>query len=106
MDAHTQGQRNYGFVIGLVTGTVVGAGLAMWLAPHAASEIGERVKGSAETFGRQASDRLQRAGARVAEAVGEIKQAGQGVRDDVAEAVARGAREVERYATTSTAGVR
>jgi hypothetical protein len=46
--------KDYRFVIGLLTGTFAGAGLAMWL--------------------------------------------GQGVRDDVAEAVARGARGVERGA--------
>jgi hypothetical protein len=38
---------------------------------------------------------------RVGETLDQITRKGQGVRDDVAEAVARGAREVERYATVA-----
>lgn len=101
MDTHEQGHRDYGFVIGLLAGTVVGAGLAIWLAPRAAAELKERVRDSAKSFGQQASSRLQSASARVADAVDELTQAGQSVRDDVAGAVARGAREVERYAAAS-----
>jgi gas vesicle protein len=62
MDAHAQESRDYGFVIGLLTGTVVGAGTAMWLAPRVVSQFRQR-------------------------------------RDDVADAVVRGAQEVERAAT-------
>jgi gas vesicle protein len=102
MDTQTQGHRDYGFVIGLVTGTFVGAGLAMWLAPRAAAELGERISDSAKTLGRQASERVQQANSHVVEAVGELTRTSQGVRDDVAEAVARGAREVERFATASS----
>ncbi len=38
---------------------------------------------------------------RVGSAVGAATRKGQAVRDDVAESVARGAREVERYATAA-----
>jgi gas vesicle protein len=106
MNTETHTHRDYSFVIGLAAGTFVGVGLAMWLTPRAASELRERVTDSAHNLGQQASDRLQRAGARVAEAVGELTHAGQGMRDEVAGAVARGAREVERFATPSTAGAR
>jgi gas vesicle protein len=64
MDTYTQERRDYGFVIGLLTGTVVGAGAAMWLAPRVASRLRQQ-------------------------------------RDDVADAVVRGAQEVERFATAS-----
>jgi gas vesicle protein len=86
MDAYTQDpqdHRDYRFVIGLVAGTVVGAGLMMWLAPRTASELRGRLTDTARNLG----DRLTRKG--------------QGVRDDVADAVARGAHEVERYATSA-----
>jgi gas vesicle protein len=98
MNAHTQERRDYGFVIGLFTGTVVGAGLAMWLVPRLASDLRERVTDSARSFGERASEQYQQASTRVGKAVGELTRKGQGARDDVAEAVASGARELERYA--------
>ena len=101
MNAHTQEHRDYGFVMGLVTGTVVGAGLAMWLVPRLASELRERVTDAARSFGHRASEQYQQARTRVGEALGELSWKGQGARDDVAEAVARGARELARYATAA-----
>jgi gas vesicle protein len=43
MTEQIQKRRDYGFAIGLMTGTFVGAGLAMWLAPRAAAELRRRV---------------------------------------------------------------
>jgi gas vesicle protein len=71
-----QDHRDYRFLTGLIAGTVIGAGLAMWLAPGAASELRARMGKAAKTLGERASD----------------------IRDDVAGAVATGAREVERFA--------
>ena len=98
MNAHTQEHRDYGFVIGLLTGTFVGAGLAMWLAPRSASELRRRMTDSARSLGTRASEQCQQASTRVGEAVDELTRRGQDVRDDVADAVARGAHEVERGA--------
>ena len=80
MNAHLQERRDYGFVIGLLTGTCVGAGLAMWLAPRLASELRERMTGSARSLGRRASEQYQQASTRVGEVVGELTRKGQGVR--------------------------
>jgi gas vesicle protein len=102
MDTQTQDHRGYGFVAGLVAGTFVGAGLALWLAPRGASELGERLTDSARGLGERASERFREVNARVGEAVDELTRTGQGVRDDVAGVVARGAREVERFATASS----
>ena len=102
MDTQTEGHRDYGFVIGLVTGAFVGAGLALWLAPRAASELRERMTDSARNIGERASERFQQVNARVGEAVDELTRTGQGVRDEVAGVVARSAREVERFATASS----
>jgi len=90
MTEQIQKRRDYGFAIGLMTGAFAGAGLAMWLAPRAAAELRDRVTDSAKVFGN-----------RVGETVDELKQQGQGVRDDVADAVARGAHEVERFAVAA-----
>jgi gas vesicle protein len=99
MNAHTREQPDYGFVIGLLTGTFVGAGLVMWFAPRSASELGERINDSATRLGERASAQYREASARVGEAVNELTRKGQGVADVVGQAVARGANEVERLAT-------
>lgn len=75
--------RDYGFVFGLVTGTLVGAGLAVWLAPGVARELRNVAAGSAERLKSEFGDQTD------------------GIRNQVAGAVARGAHEVERYATDS-----
>jgi gas vesicle protein len=106
MNAPLQERRDYGFVIGLLTGTCVGAGLAMWLAPRLSAELRGRMTDSARSLGQRASEQYQKASTRVGEVVDELTRKGQGVRDDVADVVARGAHEVargagevERYAT-------
>jgi gas vesicle protein len=101
MNAHTQEHRDYGFVIGMLAGTFVGAGLMMWLAPRMASELRRQMSDSARSLGKRASEGYQQASSRVGEAVDELTRKGQDVRDDVADRVARGAREVERYATAA-----
>ena len=99
MNARTQAHPDYGFVIGLVTGTFVGAALAMWFAPRAGSELRQQVTDSARSLGQRASEQYRQASTRLGEAVDRLTEQGEGVRDDVAQAVARGAHEVERLAT-------
>jgi gas vesicle protein len=101
MNEPTQDTRDYRFVIGLLAGTAVGASLMLWLAPQSASELRQRVTDSAKALGDRASDTYRQANAHVGEAVGELTRTGQGVRNDVADAVARGAREVERFAAAA-----
>jgi gas vesicle protein len=101
MNAHTQAHPDYSFVIGLVTGTFVGAALTMWLAPRATSELRQQMTDSARILGQRASEQYRQASTRLGEAVDQLTRQGEGVRDDVAEAVARGAHEVERFATAA-----
>jgi gas vesicle protein len=101
---NAQPERDYSFAIGLLTGTIVGLGLAMWCAPRFAWELRERMSDSAKRLSKRASSQYQQASSRAAEAVDEIARRGQDVRDDVAGAVARGAHEVERYATLGKSG--
>jgi gas vesicle protein len=98
MSMNTPGHREYGFVAGLFTGTFVGASLMMWLVPRMASEVRQRATDSARRVGQRAAEQYQQASTQAGEAIGEIARRARGVRDDVAEAVARGAHEVERYA--------
>lgn len=78
MQVREPGCQDHRFVIGLVAGAVVGAGVTMWLIP-----------------------RVRKASARVSETAAALGRKGRRVRDDVAGAVARGAHEVERYATAA-----
>jgi gas vesicle protein len=98
MNEHTQEHRDYGFMIGLLAGTFVGAGLALWLVPRSASELRHRISDSAKSLGQRASTQYRQASARVGETLDDLTRKGQGARDDVAEVVARG---VERFATAA-----
>ena len=102
--------RDYRFAAGLAVGSILGAGLAMLLAPRAAAEIKERAVGSAKHLGDAMSERYRDARIRVTGAVDGLTRKGQGVRDGVldtvvqgAQKVERGAQEVERYATDAKA---
>lgn len=75
-NADVQGRRDYRFLIGLITGSVLGVG-AMVFGPRLISGLREQLADSARSLGRRA----------------------QGVRDDMCDAVAHGAQELERYAT-------
>jgi gas vesicle protein len=103
-DNVTSARRGYGFALGLVTGSVVGVGLALWLAPRSAKEIRRRLTDSARSLGEQAAEGYEQASARVGEAVSTLVSTGNGVRNDVATAVARGAHEVERLAVAAKSG--
>jgi gas vesicle protein len=98
MNEQATQHHDYGFLTGLVMGGVVGAGLAMWLAPRAAAEIKARATDSAKTLGNAVSERYRDAGRRVTEAVDGLTRKGQGLRDDVCDAVVRTAQDVEHGA--------
>jgi gas vesicle protein len=89
--------RDYGFAIGLLTGTFVGAGLAFWFAPRL-SALHQRVSDSAKDLGERVTDRYAQISARIDKAASDVTQKGQDVRDGLADVVAHGAHEVERYA--------
>ena len=100
MKENTQEPRDYRFMLGLLAGTVVGAGLAIWFAPLA-SEVRDRMTESARSLRKRASEQYQQASEGVGDAIDGLTRKGQDVRDDLADAVARGAHEVERYATAA-----
>jgi gas vesicle protein len=83
---------------GLAIGGIVGAALAMWLAPRANSAIKSRAADSARSLGRAASESYRDARVRVTETVDEIARKGQGLRNDALDKVARVAQGVEASA--------
>jgi gas vesicle protein len=95
---HRQPRRqDYGFAFGVLTGAFVGAGLAFLFAPRLAA-LHERVADSAKDLGTRASDGYARISAQLDKAADDVTRKGQDARDGVADVVAHGAHEVERYA--------
>ena len=101
MSTSTENDGNNAFLIGLITGGVIGAGLAIALAPGLASELRRRVTKSATDLRHAASLGYQGVSTHFAGVVDGVTARGQAVRDDVADAVERGAREVEQFARNS-----
>ena len=95
-DARGTGSR--GFVIGLATGALVGAAVALWLNPRIVSTLQRQWRESSTALGTLAAEQYAQAEARVGAAAADLSKTAQGVRDEVAGAVARGAHEVERVA--------
>lgn len=87
-----------GFMMGLLTGTVLGAGLGMLLAPKAGSELRGAIGEQARNIGNVASEQYKKA----SEAAGTWADRGREVVDKAREAVNRGADEARNYASGTT----
>src|SRR6266446_9777603 len=83
-----------GFVMGLLTGTVLGAGIGILLAPKAGADLRGQIGEQARNFSNMASDQYKRAG----EAATGWAERGRGFVDRAREAVSRGAEEARNYA--------
>jgi gas vesicle protein len=87
-----------GFMLGLLTGTVLGAGLGMLLAPKAGSDLRGAIGEQARNWSNAASEQVKRA----QEAAGTWAERGRDMVDKARDAVARGADEARNYASGST----
>lgn len=87
-----------GFMMGLLTGTVLGAGLGMLLAPKAGSELRGAIGEQARNLGNAASEQYRRA----TESAGTWAERGRDMVDKARDAVARGADEARNYASGTT----
>lgn len=81
------------FVMGLLTGTVLGAGLGMLFAPKAGSELRGQLSEQAGNLKSTASDGYRKA----TQAAGDIAERGREYYDKARDAVAKGADEAQRY---------
>jgi gas vesicle protein len=88
-----------GFMMGLLTGAVIGAGIGMLLAPKAGSEIRGQVADQARTFGNKANEQYRRA----SETATEWAERGKEMVNQAREGFTRGAEEARDFAGT-TAG--
>jgi len=87
-----------GFMMGLLTGTVLGAGLGMLLAPKAGSELRGALGEQARNFSNVASEQYKHA----RETAGTWAERGREMVDKARDAVNRGADEARNYASGST----
>ena len=93
-----EGSGGGGFMMGLLTGTVLGAGLGMLLAPKAGSELRGAIGEQARNWGNVASEQYKQA----RETAGTWAERGRDMMDKAREAVSRGADEARNYASGST----
>jgi gas vesicle protein len=99
------------FVMGLLTGTVLGAGLGMLFAPKAGSELRGQLSEQANNLANSASEGYRRASEAATgwaekgrEAYDKAAEKGRDVYDKAKDAVAKGADEAQRYAREATSG--
>jgi gas vesicle protein len=101
------------FLLGLITGGAIGAGLVLCCVPRLASALRRRMTDSTTDLRNLASGGLHDVKARVADVLDrvadtaeDVTSRGQAIRDDVADAVGRGAHEVGRGARGVVRGAR
>jgi gas vesicle protein len=105
------------FVMGLLTGTVLGAGLGMLFAPKAGAELRNQVREQAGNLANTASDGYRRAAetasqyaGRAAETASQYAERGRDMAGDLAgrarEAVEKGTEEAQRYVRDATSDMK
>jgi len=77
VNTHAEDGGNHTFLIGVIAGGVIGAGLVIALAPRLASNLRKRVKASATDLSQAASDGHQEVGAREVEQFAMASKTGQ-----------------------------
>jgi len=87
-------------MMGLLTGTVIGAGIGMLLAPRAGSDLRGQVAEQAKSFGTKATEQWGKA----SETAAGWAEKGREVVNQAREAVNRGADEARGYVAGSTPG--
>lgn len=97
--------RSRGLVVGFLAGSMVGAGLGWFFAPRL-SALGHQTAESLQRIGAAATERYHEAGGRLGAVVDDVTAKGQDLRDQVSDAVIRGARDVERFAEHAKSGRR
>jgi gas vesicle protein len=81
------------FVMGLLTGTVLGAGLGMLFAPKSGPELRRDLSDQANTMANQASEGYRRA----SESASQWAEKGREVYNKASEAVSKGAQDAQKY---------
>jgi|SRR5687767_8926765 len=99
-DQYDNGGSGNGFVMGLIAGTVLGAGLGMLLAPKAGNELRGAIGSQARNFGNRASEQYRRA----SESASGWAEKGREFVNQARDAVSRGAEETRSTYAGGTTG--
>ena len=99
-DQYDNGGSGNGFMMGLLAGTVLGAGLGMLLAPKAGNELRGAIGEQARNLGTKASEGYRKA----SESAGTWAEKGKEFVNQAREAVSRGAEETRSYASSTSPG--
>jgi gas vesicle protein len=86
-----------GFMMGLLTGTVLGAGLGMLFAPKSGSELRGQLSESASQMGRTATEQYHKVAGAASEMADRGREMGREVVGRAKDAVNRGAEEARRF---------
>src|ERR687888_1798027 len=86
------------FLMGLLAGTVLGAGLGMLFAPKSGSELRSQISEQAGNLKNTASEQYRRA----TEAAGDWADRGREMYDKARDVVAKGTDEAQRYVREAT----
>jgi gas vesicle protein len=97
-DRFDEGGGGGSFVMGLLTGTVLGAGLGILFAPKAGSELRSQLSEQAAKAASTASDGYRRASETAGVWAEKGREKGREMYDKAREAASRGKEEAERYA--------
>ena len=89
-----------GFIMGLVAGTVLGAGLGILLAPRAGADLRGQIGQQAREFGNRASEQYHRA----TQTASDWAERGREMVGQAREAASRGAEEARGYTGPATGG--
>jgi gas vesicle protein len=89
------------FVVGLLTGTVLGAGLGMLFAPKPGAELRNQLGEQAGKVTKTASEQYRRA----TEAATSLTDRGREAYDKTRDAVAKGADEAQKYVNEASAAL-
>jgi gas vesicle protein len=92
-----EGGGGSGFMMGLLTGTVLGAGLGMLFAPKSGSELRGQLSESASSVGRAASEQYHKVAGAASDIADRGRDVGREVMGRAKEAVNRGTEEARRY---------
>ena len=97
-----EGNGGGSFVMGLLTGTVLGAGLGILFAPKAGSELRHQLSEQAGNLANQAQDGIRK----VSENAGEWADRGRDMYGKAKDAVVKGADEAQRYVRDTASSVK
>src|SRR5437762_9387981 len=96
-----EGGNGSSFVMGLLTGTVLGAGLGMLFAPKSGSELRGQLAEQAGNIANTASEGYRKA----SETASDWADRGRQVYDKAVDSVSKGADEAQRYVRDTASGM-